>query len=134
MEYKKSYRGFVIWMIAFCAAIFGAAYLSMPDIHFTVALLGNIMTISIFLLAFIIYKTDSVYWYTGIEFEEARDAGRERRDKFALAHTKRFGYLAAAYLIYSIVSLLLNIPYGFDITLVLIVIVAAAISTINIKL
>ncbi|MGN0318518.1 MAG: hypothetical protein ACI4E1_11370 [Lachnospira sp.] len=134
MEYKKSYLGFVLWMIAFIAVDIGSGFIKLPTVHMTVALFDNIMIVGIFVLSFIIYKTEAVYWYNGTEYEDARDAGSERRKKFALEHMKRFGCFAAGFLIYSIASLLLDIPYGFDIIVAVIGIVAAAISTINIKL
>lgn len=47
---------------------------------------------------------------------------------------KRFGYFALAFLIYSIISIMIGIPYGIDITVAVVGIVAVAISTIKIKL
>lgn len=92
-EYKKSYLGFVLWIIGFCIALSACAFLPETDIHITVAVLDNIMTVGCFILSFIIYKTEYVYWYNGTSYEDAKAAGTERRKKFALEHMKRFGFL-----------------------------------------
>lgn len=133
-EYKKSYKGFWLWMLGFCLAYVPCVFLPKTDIQILIAILDNIMTIGCFVLTFIIYKTEYVYWYSGTGFEEAKNAGSQRRKKFALEHMKRFGYFALFFLVYSVASILIGIPYGFDITVVTIGIIAVAISTINIKL
>ena len=47
---------------------------------------------------------------------------------------KRFGYFALGFLVYTIISIMLGIPYGFDIAIACAGILIAAISTIKIKL
>ncbi|MCI5502305.1 MAG: hypothetical protein MR409_10420 [Lachnospiraceae bacterium] len=56
------------------------------------------------------------------------------RKSFALEHMKRFGYFAFCYLIYSIISIIIGIPYGIDIAVAGMGIVVAAVSTVTIKL
>lgn len=56
------------------------------------------------------------------------------RKSFALEHMKRFGYFAFCYLIYSIISIIIGIPYGIDIAVAGVGIVIAAVSTVTIKL
>ena len=133
-EYKKSYKGFVLWLIGFCIAYFPCIFLPDTTVQILVAVLDNIMTVGCFVLTFIIYKTEYVYWYNGTSYEEAKAAGSERRKQFALEHMKRFGYFALAFLIYSIISIIIGVPYGIDITVAVVGIVAVAISTIKIKL
>lgn len=136
-EYKKSYKGFVVWLVLFCLSLVGIIFLP-HDVHdntqLSLAICDNLMTIWCFLLTFIIYCTDSVYWYNGTSFEEAKQAGSERRKKFAFAHMKRFGLFAAGFLVYSIVSIFIGIPYGIDIAVAVIGIITTAISTCSIKL
>ena len=133
-KYKKSYWGFVLWLIGFCVACFACVFLPKTSTQILIAVIDNIMIIGCFILTFIIYKTEYVYWYNGTCYEEAKEAGTERRKKFALLHMKRFGYFALAFLIYSIVSVWIGLPYGIDIAVATIGIVGVAISTINIKL
>ena len=133
-EYKKSYFGFWVWLLLFCVLTFGVCLIPKIKIQIIIAFVDNIMTIGCFVLSFIIYKTEYIYWYNGTSFEEAKEAGSDRRKRFALAHMKRFGYFALGFFIYSVVSIFVGIPYGIDIAIVSVGIVLTAISTINIKL
>ncbi len=136
-DYKKSYKGFVLWLIGFCAACTLCVFPSILYDYSTkisLAIVDNVMIIGCFILSFIIYKSEAVYWYNSTNYEDALAAGSERRKKFALKHMKRFGYFALAFLIYNILSILTGIPYGIDITIACIGLIAAAVSTINIKL
>lgn len=65
---------------------------------------------------------------------EAKEAGSERRKKFALVHMKRFGYFALAFFLYNVVSVLVGVPYGVDITIACVGLVIVAFSTMKIKL
>lgn len=133
-EYKKSYVGFWIWMLVWCVVFFAICFLPIHNTQILIALCDNIMTMGCFVLTLIVYLSESVYWYNGTSFEEAKNAGRVRRKRFALEHMKRFGIFAALFLLYSIVSILLKLPYGLDITVVTVGIVVVALSTIPIKL
>lgn len=133
-EYKKSYFGFWVWLLLFCVLTFGVCLIPKIKIQIIIAFVDNIMTIGCFVLSFIIYKTEYIYWYNGTSFEEAKEAGSDRRKRFALAHMKHFGYFALGFLIYSVISIFVGIPYGIDIAIVSVGIVLTAISTINIKL
>lgn len=134
MEYKKSYLGIWFWIFGMCAAYFGCFFLPKMDIQITIAILDNVMTISIFALSLIIYLLETVYWYNGIEYEEALKAGTDRRKKCALEHMKRFGGFALIFLVYSVLSILIGIPYGVDIAVVTIGLIVTAITTIKINL
>ena len=132
--YKKSYTGFVIWLIGFCVVVVGACFLPNLGTQLTLAVVDNASTIGIFILTLLIYQTESVYWYTGTSYEDAKAVGSERRKAFALAHMKRFGCLALMFLAYSVVSLMVGIPYGFDVTIACAGILIVALSTIKLKL
>lgn len=132
--YKKSYAGFVIWLIAFCAIVIGACFLPNLSTQLTLAIVDNASTIGIFILTFMIYQTGYVYWYNSTSYEDAKAAGSKRRKAFALAHMKRFGYFALEFLVYTVISLMLGIPYGVDITIAWVGILIAAVSTLKIKL
>lgn len=134
MEYKKSYLGFWLWLLAMCALSFMCAFLPEMDEQIMIAIIDNIMTSSCFVLTVIVYLTENIYWYNGTSYEDALNAGKERRKKFALAHMKRFGIFAGVFLLYSVISILLGIPYGVDIVVVVAGLVITAISTVKIKL
>lgn len=134
-DYKKSYKGFTLWLIGFCAASVLCIFL--PEkigTQILIAIIDNVITIGCFVLAFMIYKNGAVYWYNSTSYEDALAAGAERRKNFALKHMKRFEYFALFFLIYSIVSIWIGIPYGIDFTIAVVGIIAVAVSTINIKL
>lgn len=131
---KKSYKGFLWWMLEFIVTMFGCVCLPIENSAILTRIAMNLCVINIVLLSFIIYKTESVYWYNGTEFEQAVEAGSERRKVFAWKHLKRFGVCALLYLVYSILGQLFQIPCGVDCVVVTVVLVAAAISTIKIQL
>ena len=134
MELKKSYKGFIIWMLGFCAVCFILPFYPVKDTGVLLRIIDNICTIGIALLAFIIYKTEYVYWYNGTTYEEAVKAGSERRKAFAWQHLKRFGLFALVFLVFSVMMQVMNMTYWIDIIVAVIGLVAVAISTINIKL
>ena len=94
----------------------------------------NIVVISIFVLSLIIYLTENVYWYNGVEFSEALEAGTEKRKAYALSHMKRFGGFTGIFIVYSCISILIGIPKGIDIIIAVVGLITTAISTIHIKL
>ncbi len=130
---KKSYLGLGLWVVAYLAASVACVFLPL-EMKYLMTIFNNILSISVFALILIIYLTEKVYWITGVTYTEALNAGPIRRKAFAKRHLVRFGIFTAAFLIYSVVSLIVGIPYGVDIAVVCVGIVAVAISTINIKL
>lgn len=131
---KKSYKGFGIWMLIFLITMFGCAFLPIEDTELLMRISMNVCVLNVALLAYIIYKTECVYWYNGTEFKEAVEAGSERRKEFAWKHLKKFGGFAIIFLLYSVVSYLVKIPYGADVAIGTIGMCVAAFSTIKIKL
>ena len=134
MELKKSYRGFAIWMIGYMVLLLGLSFLPTEDGALVVRLLMNMTAIAMAILTYIIYRTEQVYWYSGLSYEEAVQAGSERRKEYARKHFVRFANFAGMYLAYTLVSYLLNWHFGVDIAVAGVGIVAAALSTICIKL
>lgn len=136
MELRKSYKGFVIWIVAFCVISIGIPCLVGDNVDegIILRLIGNICTISLAVLAFVIYKTEYVYWYTGISFEEALKAGSERRKKYAWKHLVRFGSFALIILGISVVSRFLHLNCWFDFTILCVGLIVTAVSTIPLKL
>lgn len=134
MELKKSYKGFVIWMIAFCMIGVGVCYLPISNDEALIRIADNLCASGLTFLAFIIYKTEYVYWYSGISYEEAREAGSERRKIFAGKHLKRFCLFSLVFLVFSIFAQILQINVWIDIVILTVGFVAAALSMIQFKL
>lgn len=134
MELKKSYRGFVIWMLLFVAGLVGMMLLPVED--------GGLLTRGIIvytaaalaLLAWIVWRTERVYWYNGTEYEAAVEAGSERRKRFAWRHFRIFGGFALGLLIFSAVMQLMGWPWWIDIVVGTVGLCAAAFCTMPIKL
>lgn len=134
MELKKSYKGFLLWLFVFVIMMFGCVLLPIEDSALLTRIVMNVCVLSMVLLAFIIYKTEYVYWYNGTSYEQAVEAGPERRKAFAWKHLKRFGVFAILYAAYSVVAQLFQFPCGADIVIATVGLVVTAISTIGFKL
>ncbi len=133
-EYPKSYKGLVIWLVLFLASVFFIPAIPVKtDTEMSVLIINNLMAVFIAILTYMIYRNEKIYWYNGIEYEDAKKASSEQRKDYAWRHFKRFAIFAAANFIYSLIAYITPIPYGFSIAVTAIGICAIAISTINIK-
>lgn len=133
-EYKKSYIGLVLWLVFFIAAMTGAAFLPIDDKNISIRITINLCTTSVALLSLTIYLTGYVYWYNGIDYDTAKEAGEKRRKAYAKKHFVRFGIFAAVCIVFSVVGQLVSMNYGIDVTVVSIGMIVTAISTVGIKL
>ena len=134
MELKKSYKGFIIWLIAMCVAIFGCVLIPTDDAALVTRIVMNTSTISLAVLTWIVYKTENVYWYNGISYEEARKASSDRRKLYAWTHCRRFGMFALVYLLISVAAHMLQVSFWLDIVIGTVGLIVAALGTIKIKL
>ena len=134
MKLKKSYKGLVLGVIGFVAALFAISFLPVEDEGLIIRLIMVMTALGVALLAYIVYRTEYVYWYNGTEYEEAVAAGSERRRAFAKKHLDRFTACAAACLLYSSAAHALGWPFWIDIVLLCVALIAAAISTMKFKL
>lgn len=134
MELKKSYKGFVLWMIGFTAGMFLFCFLPIEDGGLVTRLVLAEAACGLALLAYIVYRTEYVYWYNGTEYEEAVAAGSERRKAFARKHLERFARCAAVCVLYSSAAHVLDWPFWIDICVYCIALIGTAVSTIKIKL
>ena len=135
MEYRKSYRGLVIWLVGYLAL--ALAPLLLPegtDAGLVMRLVFNLTSAGFAALMWIIWRTESVYWINGTSFEQARDAGGERRRAFAAAHLRVFARFAAGYALFSAVTQLTGVHYAVDIAVFTVGLIAAAASTVRFKL
>jgi hypothetical protein len=120
--------------IGFMLALLLICLMPFEDEAIMTRLVMNLMTAGVAVLAYIIYRTEQVYWYNGTEYEEAIQAGSERRREFARRHLVRFANAAGLFLAFSLISYLLKLPIWVDIVVGCIGIMAAAFSTMKIKL
>ena len=135
MEYRKSYRGFVLWLIGYTVAMCAPALLPRgTDAGLVMRLVFNLTSAGLMLLMWIIWRTESVYWINGTSFEQAREAGSERRREFAAAHMRAFGRFAVGYAALSAFMQLRGYSFVVDIVVFTVGLIVAAISTLRIKL
>lgn len=134
MEYKNSYKGFILWLISFLVLFFIIPFLPISNIALITRIALNFMTLYIALLSYIIYKTEYIYWYNGISYKQALEAGSKRRKLYAYQHFYLFGRFAVFFLAFSIQCHITSKHYGFDIALATIGLVITALSTMKIKL
>ena len=136
MEYKKSYKGFVYWMLGYLALGFGPIpfLAETMDGGMYTRYLMNMTALDMALLAWIILKKEAVYWYNGVEFEEAVKAGSERRKDYAKKHFLVFSRFALGYLLFTLLMTVLHVSFWVDFAVGTIGLIAAAISTVRFKL
>lgn len=117
---KKSYRELILWMLGFTAVMTGAAFLPTgEDVGLLVRVLDNLTMVGLVVLILVIWKTEKVFYFSGITFEEASEAGSDRRRAYAWKHVMLFGAAAAVYLLYSVIAQLLHLSWWIDIILIL---------------
>lgn len=134
MELKKSYKGFVWFMVAYIAGMFLIAFIPTEDGGLITRLICAEAALGVAVLAYIVYRTEYVYWYNGTTYEEAAAAGSERRKAFAKKHLDRFAACAALCVLYSAAAHAMGWPFWIDLIVSGVGVVVAAISTIRIKL
>ncbi|MBR4080258.1 MAG: hypothetical protein IKK21_00560 [Clostridia bacterium] len=134
MKLKKSYRGFVLWMLGFVAGMAAIILLGTADAALMTRVLLCFTAADVALLAFIVWRTEQIYWYNGTEYEEAVKAGRERRRTFAWRHFRTFGGYALGQIIFCGVMHLLGLPWWIDIIVFCVGLCSAAFSTMRIRL
>lgn len=131
---KKSYTGFVVWLIAFIVAVCVLVPMMGDDFQQAMRLILLLMGWGMAALAFIIWRTEQVYWYNGTSYEEAEAAGSERRKAFAWKHLRVFGGYALEISAFVALMHVLGASAWIDFTVGTVGLVAAAFSTMPIKL
>ena len=134
MELKKSYKGFVLWMIGFLAAIFAVAFIPAQDEMIPMRLIMLVMAWGVASMAFLIWKTESVYWYNGTSYEDAVAAGSERRKEFAWKHLVVFLRFALMMTAVSVATGLLGWSAWIDFAFATVGLCVACCMTVPIKL
>ncbi|MDD6040786.1 MAG: hypothetical protein PUD63_06265 [Clostridia bacterium] len=127
--YRKSYTGFVLWLGAFLAAMLLVSLIPGDDPAQPARALMIVILVAVAGLAWIIWRNERVYWYTGISFEQAQQAGSERRKAYALKHLRLFGGYALLALAAILGAQLARLPWWADSSVVIAGLIAAALRT-----
>ena len=132
--YKKSYKGFVWWLVAFLAGMAVICFLPVKDENVIMRLIILLMSWYMAGLAFYIWRTEQIYWYNGTSFEDAEAAGSERRKEFAWKHFRIFGRFALLVTAVSCATYLLGWSSWIDFTVGTVGLIVATFCTMPIKL
>lgn len=137
MEYKKTYKGFLYCLMMYLFILIGLSYVTQSGVintYTTIYLILNITNIWILALTYIIYKTENIYWFTGIIYEDAKNAGSVRRKQYALKHLKIFGKFTVIYMLLNIIFVLLHINIIISTLVWIISLIATALLTMKYEL
>lgn len=134
MEWKKSYKGLVLWLLGFLALTFALPFLPVENGRLLTRITLNLFSLAITLLCWLIYRSGYVYWYNGVTFEEATAAGPLRRKRYAWLHLRLFACAGLLFLIISVIAHLAGIGIWLDLVVFTAALVAAAIRTMWYKL
>lgn len=134
MEWKKSYKGLIFWLLGFLALTFALPFLPVEDGRLLTRITLNLFSLAITLLIWIIYRTGYIYWFNSVTFEEATDAGPLRRKRYAWLHLRIFASVNLLFLIISVIAHLAGIGIWLDLVVFTVTLIAAAIRTMWFKL
>ena len=132
--YRKTYTGFILWLIVFVIAMLAICFLPVQDEAVLIRLLTNLCSLAVAQLTWWIFRSERVYWYNGISFEEAEKAGSDRRKEYAFRHFRLFGGYALVALAATMAAHLAHLPWWVDFTFICIGLIAAAFRTMFYKL
>ena len=134
-EYRKSYKGLVLWLVGYTALSLAPTLLPEgTDPGIEIRLVLSLTAAAVAGLMAIIWKTESVYCINGTSFEQARDAGSDRRREFAAAHLRVFGRFALGYVVFSAIMQWRGVTWGVDLAVFCVGLIGAAIGTLKVKL
>ena len=134
-EYRKSYKGLVLWLVGYMVLSLAPTLLPEgTDPGIEIRLVLALTAAAVAGLMAIIWKTESVYWINGTSFEQARDAGSDRRREFAAAHLRVFGRFALGYVVFSAIMQWRGVTWGVDLAVFCVGLIGAAIGTLKVKL
>ena len=135
-NYKpKSYRLFIVWIISFITVLGTVGYLTrnLPTGTATRIIL-LLACYGLLALLYLILKTESIYWFTGISYEQAAAAGRVRRRAYAKTHLQYFMAGAGIFLSLCALFQFQGISVWLDLLVFLLIFSFAAVYSMRIKL
>lgn len=136
--YAKTYRPFVLWLLLFFSVSFGLPPLAQALLHLAGAALTRVSLLCtlllLVLLFYIVRRGEYVYWINcGPSFEEAREAGSEKRRAYASALLRLFCRAAGVGALYLTLSAALGFPTWLDVAVFSALLVIAALRTLRIR-
>lgn len=131
---KKSYTGLIIWLIIVLAVIISLCNIPFKNPAVMMRLLFTFTATALAVLMFMIYKTDKLYWFNTVSYEDIVNAGYERRQWYAWKVFKRFALFAIVCFVLSLLLHLFGGPFWIDIIVFTVGLVAVAINVTTIRI
>lgn len=135
-EYKKSYTGFLIILLLYLIAAFLPIFI--PAIHdrpgAVTAWMCFATAVFVFVMIFYIYKSEKLYLFSGVTFEQVAKLSSEQRRNYAYLTLKKFLPATVILIAYSVLAFIAKLPDALSIVIMCLVLVAAAFSTMKIKM
>ena len=131
---KKSYKGFIVWLVLFIIGMFMIPFLSLKDNKLVTLIILNYMILMIDILMILMHYSHSIYWLNGIEFEKVCKMSIEKIEQVSKKYIELFTLAVFISLLYSIISYYLKLNYGIDIFVISLILVSASFYTITIHL
>ena len=142
MQYKKTYAGFVIWLVIYLAILMllsivpGLIFKDDIEAHMDlyIRIIDNAGLLLLLPLLYYIYRTGYIYLFSGMTYERACEAGIYRCKSYARRHLLLFGGFAIASLILSGMLQILHQPWWVDFSFFCIGLVAICVRAMFFKL
>lgn len=136
---EKSYQLLFIWLIGLVSAIigfglFGRAIGAFADTSEMFKMMLLIAAFMIWLLYFIILRSERIYYIYGMRYEKAKVIGSQRRKVFAHGHLRVFSFATLLYAMVGALSTIFSWPFMTDLALFLFVYGLAVVKSSKIKL
>ena len=135
-EYKKSYTGFLIILLLYLIAAFVPIFI--PVLHdrpgAVTAWLCFATALFVFVMIFYIYKSEKLYLFSGVTYEQAAGLSPEKRRNYAYLTLKKFLPATVILIAYSLLAFIARLPDALSVIVMCLVLVAAAFSTMKIKI
>ena len=132
MKEKPTYKGFLLWLVFFLVSFMPAIQLKDRDL--AGRLFFGIGLIDLIILMTMMYCTERIYWFSGISFEQARQAGSQQEKNYALRILKRFMYLLGIFLIYAFIGHIWHFHNLFDMVIIIFGMIITCFSIFKIQL
>ncbi|MDE7284782.1 MAG: helix-turn-helix domain-containing protein [Lachnospiraceae bacterium] len=135
-EYVETYKPFIGWIISFVvmALFFAFRWNSLGNDKILSKVFVIVVMTFIDVLFSIIFKGEYVYWIVyGPNFETAKNSDSQRRKTYAWKYLRIFLVASIILLIYLLGSIYFDLSASYDFIVCLVIIIAAALTTVPIK-
>ncbi len=136
---EKSFQLLYLWGVGLVSAIVGfglfgnaiGAFTDASEIFKMQLLIASFM---VWLLYFIILKSERIYYIYGVKYERAKVIGSQRRKVFAHEHLRVFSFATLLYAMIGALSTIFAWPFTTDLALFLLIYGIAVVRSSKLKI